>query len=109
MGSKGTGIDIPVVDIRPGNREAARQVLDAATNYGFVFIENNDTGIDVKDIDHMFDLSQKFFASPEAEKDEVSIRSNKAGKNHGYLSQGVEKLDPATQKRPDVKESVVDL
>ena len=52
----------------------------------------------------MFDISKKFFAAPESVKEEVAIHSNKAGKNHGWLSRGVEKLDPATQKRPDVKE-----
>jgi hypothetical protein len=39
-------------------------------------------------------------------KEQVSIASNKAGKNHGWLSQGIEKLDPKTQKRADVKEYV---
>ncbi|KAK3110124.1 hypothetical protein LTR53_015913 [Teratosphaeriaceae sp. CCFEE 6253] len=106
MGSMGTEAQIPVIDIRASNPDAPRQLLDAATRYGFVFIENKDTGVDVADINFMFDLSRQFFASPIEVKEEVSINSNKAGKNHGWLSQGVEKLDPATQKRPDVKEYV---
>jgi isopenicillin N synthase-like dioxygenase len=53
----------------------------------------------------MFELSKEFFHSPLEQKEAVSISSNKAGKNHGWLSQGVEKLDPATQQRPDVKEA----
>ncbi|KAK3110344.1 hypothetical protein LTR53_015445 [Teratosphaeriaceae sp. CCFEE 6253] len=105
MGSMGTEAQIPVIDIRASNPDAPRQLLDAATRYGFVFIENKDTGVDVADINFMFDLSWQFFASPIEIKEEVSINSNKAVKNHGWLSQGVEKLDPATQKRPDVKEA----
>lgn len=97
---------IPVVDIRPCNPNASEQLLDAAAKYGFVFIENKETGIEPKEIDHIFELSQAFFASPIEIKEEVSISSNKAGKNHGWLSRGVEKLDPATQTRPDVKELV---
>ncbi|TKA69823.1 hypothetical protein B0A55_07504 [Friedmanniomyces simplex] len=105
MGSTGSeAARIPVIDIRPSNADAPKQLLDAATRYGFVFIENNEIGIAPEDIDHMFDLSQQFFASPIDLKQEVSISSNKAGKNHGWLSRGVEKLDPSTQQRPDVKD-----
>ncbi|KAK1079174.1 hypothetical protein LTR33_006610 [Friedmanniomyces endolithicus] len=105
MGSTGDETArIPVLDISPSNMNGPKQLLDAATKYGFVFIENNETGIAVEDIDHMFDLSKQFFDSPVETKQEVSINSNKAGKNHGWLSRGVETLDPSTQKRPDVKD-----
>ena len=97
-------LDIPVIDIRPGNVNASQQLLDAAASGGFVFIENEDTGINPSDIAQMFELSRSFFALPLEIKEQVSISSNKAGKNYGWLSRGVEKLDPATQKRPDVKE-----
>lgn len=98
-------MEIPVIDISPSNEQAPSQLLDAAATYGFVFIENSDgVGIPANEISHMFHLSKSFFASPTDVKEEVSISSNKAGKNHGYLSRGIEMLDPATQKRPDVKE-----
>ena len=96
--------DIPIVDIRERNQNASSELLDAAARYGFVFIENDGTSITPNDIAHMFDLSEQFFASPLSEKEEVSISSNKAGKNHGWLSRGIEKLDPAIQQRADVKE-----
>nr|POF18621.1 upf0676 protein [Quercus suber] len=99
-------VPIPIIDISPSNPHAARQLLDAATSYGFVYIDNNAaTGISPSAIDVMFDLSKHFFAAPRQVKEEVSISSNKAGKNHGWLGQGVEKLDPKVQKRPDVKEA----
>ena len=94
---------IPVVDLSTNNPNASSQLLDAAAEYGFVFIENNDTDIPSRDINNLFALSREFFASPTEEKEEVAIGSNKAGKNHGWLSRGIEKLS-ATQKRADVKE-----
>lgn len=104
MGSTNEKAQIPVIDISPRNPDGPRQLLDAASRYGFVFIENNDAGIPPEDIAQMFDLSKQFFAVPVEEKESVSIKSNSVGKNHGWLSQGVEKLDPRTQKRADVKE-----
>lgn len=89
---------IPVIDISPRNPHASHQLLDAASRYGFVFVENNDAGIDPADIAHMFDLSREFFASPVDVKEEVSIRTNTAGKNLGWLSRGTETLDPRNQK-----------
>lgn len=97
---------IPVIDISSQNANAAKQLLDAAANYGFVFIENNEVGISYDAIANMFDLSRGFFALPVELKQEVAINSAEANKNHGWLSRGVEKLDPATQKAPDVKECV---
>lgn len=101
-----TTLQIPVIDISASNPNAASQLLSSAATYGFVFVENNDAGIPPADIKQMFELSKDFFASPVSVKEEVAISSNKAGKNHGWLSRGVEKLDPETQVRADVKEYV---
>lgn len=97
--------EIPVIDISPSNPNAPQELLSAASEYGFVFIENNpETGIPPQDIAEIFTLSKKFFAAPIDVKEEVAISSNKAGKNLGWLSRGIEKLDPKTQKSADVKE-----
>lgn len=103
-----TKANIPVIDISPSNPDAPEQLLSAASKYGFVFIKNSPEtgGIPPQDIAKMFELSKEFFAAPLEVKEQVSIASNKAGKNHGWLSQGIEKLDPKTQKRADVKEYV---
>jgi isopenicillin N synthase-like dioxygenase len=100
--------NIPVIDISPSNSNAPEELLSAASKYGFVFIKNGTetSGIPPQDIAKMFELSKEFFAAPVEVKQEVSIASNKAGKNQGWLSQGIEKLDPKTQKRADVKEYV---
>lgn len=105
MSSNSSPLQISVIDISPSNPDAASQLLSSAATYGFVFIENNAaTGIPPEDVEQMFGLSKQFFASPTEVKQEVAISSNKAGKNHGWLSRGVEKLDPGRQMRADVKE-----
>ncbi|KAF2161275.1 hypothetical protein M409DRAFT_69881 [Zasmidium cellare ATCC 36951] len=96
---------IPVIDISPANKNAPAELLDAACRFGFVFVANNEAGISPELISKVFDISTEFFALPNEVKQEVSIASNKAGKNHGWLSQGVEKLDPKVQVRADVKEA----
>lgn len=104
MGSISETVQIPVIDISEANPDAPEQLLEAAKKFGFVFVANNSAGIAPQLIDKLFQLSKDFFALPTEVKEKVSISSNKAGKNHGWLSQGVEKLDPQVQKRPDVKE-----
>ena len=96
---------IPIIDIRDSS--AAEDLLRAAANYGFVYIDNIDGPVKPGAIANMFDISKRFFDLPTDVKETVAISSNKAGGNHGWLSRGVEKLDPATQKRPDVKECVL--
>lgn len=97
-------MNIPVVDISSSNPDAPAQLLNAAKDYGFVFVENNGDVIPRDQIAELFQLSEEFFASPVEIKEEVSIGSNQAGKNHGWLKRGVEMLDPATQKQADIKE-----
>ncbi|KAI4737787.1 iron/ascorbate family oxidoreductase [Aureobasidium sp. EXF-12298] len=48
---------IPVIDISPSNPHAATQLLDAAANNGFVFIENNTAAaIPPATVENMFNL-----------------------------------------------------
>lgn len=48
---------IPVIDISASNTDAAKQILDAAANNGFVFIENNAAaGMPPAKVIEMFDL-----------------------------------------------------
>ncbi|KAI7263516.1 hypothetical protein KC345_g9111 [Hortaea werneckii] len=105
--NKSETVEIPVIDLSPSNPHASSELLDAAAHYGFVFIANDPstTGLSTAEIDTIFSLSKQFFSSPTQIKEEVSIASNQAGKNVGWLSQGIEKLDPTTQKRPDIKEA----
>ncbi|KAJ4370051.1 hypothetical protein N0V83_005815 [Neocucurbitaria cava] len=61
-------------------------------------------GVALVEIERMFELSKEFFALPRQVKQEISIRWTAAANNHGWISEGAESLDPARQKRPDVKE-----
>lgn len=111
MGSNtynGDLIDIPVIDINASNSKAPQELLDAACKHGFIFIANDasdESSISTALIDQQFSLSQQFFALPTHIKQQVSVATSTAGKNHGWLSQGIEKLDPGVQQRPDVKEA----
>ena len=50
-------VEIPVIDISPSNTNAARDILEAAAKFGFVYVENNEAaGIPSADIGRMFDL-----------------------------------------------------
>jgi len=57
---------IPVIDISPSNPHAATQLLDAAANNGFVFIENNVAeAMPPATVENMFDLVNIFGFKPE--------------------------------------------
>jgi isopenicillin N synthase-like dioxygenase len=48
-------VDIPVIDIDDGE-QAAKAIVQAASQYGFVFVKNGDHGISIDRIDTMFEL-----------------------------------------------------
>jgi isopenicillin N synthase-like dioxygenase len=106
---------IPVIDISNPSDEVARQVFEAASTHGFLFIKNDGVTIPPKDIDEMFNLvcthtafyplhthtsqSKEFFSSPEDHKSEYAIHSDKAGGiNRGWVKMAGESLDPEGQK-----------
>ncbi|KAH0284477.1 Clavaminate synthase-like protein [Aureobasidium namibiae CBS 147.97] len=92
---------IPVIDISPANAHAATQLLDAAANNGFVFIENNAAAaMPPTAVGNMFDLSKQFFQSPIENKQECPTQNNR-----GWVSMQQETLDPGNQKRGDFKEA----
>ncbi|KAF9700466.1 hypothetical protein EKO04_002055 [Ascochyta lentis] len=100
------GSSIPVIDISKPSDEIARQVLDAASTHGFLFIKNDGVTIPPKDIDDMFKLSREFFHSPQEQKSEYAIHSDKAGGiNRGWVRMAGESLDPEGQKQGDPKEA----
>ncbi|KAJ8108515.1 hypothetical protein OPT61_g8123 [Boeremia exigua] len=99
--AKAESMTIPVIDISNPSDEVARQVLDAASTHGFLFIKNDGVTIPPQDIDDMFKLneSQDFFTSPEEHKGEYAIHSDKAGGiNRGWVKMAGEALDPEGQK-----------
>jgi isopenicillin N synthase-like dioxygenase len=104
--------EIPVIDISPSNSHAATQLLDAATEHGFVFIENNAVaGMPPANVESMFDLvslsafrnrkkntddkeqSKQFFQGSIENKQECPAQNNR-----GWVSMQQETLDPGNQK-----------
>jgi isopenicillin N synthase-like dioxygenase len=88
---------IPVIDISGDLPEAevAKQLVDAAATYGFVYIKNEGKDIPIEAINNIFDLvstpipcqiyqniylqnnqSKKFFSSPIEEKQPCKIQEN---------------------------------
>jgi hypothetical protein len=51
-----TTSEIPVIDMSNPSPEVAKQVLEAASTHGFLFIKNDGVTIPPKDIHDMFQL-----------------------------------------------------
>ncbi|KAF3037247.1 hypothetical protein E8E12_006697 [Didymella heteroderae] len=98
--------DIPVIDISNPSNDVARQVLEAASTHGFLFIKNDGVTITPQDIDDMFKLSRDFFSRNDEHKAEYAIHSDKAGGiNRGWVKMAGESLDPEGQQQGDPKEA----
>ncbi|KAF2743588.1 Clavaminate synthase-like protein [Sporormia fimetaria CBS 119925] len=98
--------NIPVIDLSNPSPETAKEVLDAASTHGFLFIKNDGLTIPSEDIAAMFELSKAFFAQPESVKSEYAIHSDKAGGlNRGWVRMQGEALDPEGTKHGDPKEA----
>ncbi|KUJ09983.1 Clavaminate synthase-like protein [Mollisia scopiformis] len=102
--TNGTSGLIPVIDISGSlpQKEVAKQLVDAAATYGFVYIKNLGKDIPIEAIDSIFDLSKEFFTSPLEVKQPCKIQEN----NRGWVGMHAETLDTKNQKRGDFKEAM---
>lgn len=91
---------LQVVDISKVDRATGKELLEAATSQGFLFVEGH--GFTSEEVQRLFDTSKEFFELPEAQKNEVPIDES----NHGYTNYGGENLDPSAQKKGDPKEAM---
>ncbi|KAF8449741.1 hypothetical protein BDZ91DRAFT_751695 [Kalaharituber pfeilii] len=92
---------IPVIPLVDDSEVCAKQLVDAAREWGFLYIS---AGSDIPEnkIARMFELSKKFFSSPREEKQKCAISEN----NRGWSSMHSETLDPQNQRRGDFKEAL---
>ncbi|KAK0124213.1 hypothetical protein ONS95_009192 [Cadophora gregata] len=99
----GSNGQIPVIDISGSlpESEVAKQLVDAAATYGFVYVKNEGKDIPVNVIEDVFQLSKSFFKSPIEEKKTCTIQTN----NRGWVGMHAETLDPKTQRMGDFKEA----
>lgn len=91
---------LKIVDISASEKQAAREILDAATSQGFLFIEGH--GFTDEEVQSLFKTSEEFFRLPDSYKEKYQIDSS----NHGYTRQGGENLDPNSLKTGDPKEAL---
>ncbi|KAI5924366.1 2OG-Fe(II) oxygenase superfamily protein [Camillea tinctor] len=94
---------IPVIDISAeGTDEAqiAKELVDAAVEYGFVYVKNTGRDISVEQVENAFNVSRALFSSPLEDKQRCKIEKN----NRGWSGMHTETLDPKTQRVGDFKE-----
>ncbi|KAI1811907.1 2OG-Fe(II) oxygenase superfamily protein [Poronia punctata] len=94
---------IPVIDISGHGDDQARiakQLVDAAADFGFVYIKNTGHDISAAQIEQAFNTSKTLFESPLADKKRCKIEKN----NQGWSGMHTETLDPKTQRVGDFKE-----
>ncbi|EMG48433.1 hypothetical protein SBY92_003321 [Candida maltosa Xu316] len=91
---------LKVINISQSTPTIAKELLDAATSQGFLFLEGHD--FTQKEVDQLFDLSKDFFNLPTDYKLKYPVDSS----NHGYAQMGKENLNPSDQKQGDPKEAL---
>ncbi|KAI1799371.1 Clavaminate synthase-like protein [Daldinia bambusicola] len=93
---------LPVVDISAegvDQTQIAKELVDAAIDYGFVYIKCQD--VSAEQIDNAFKVSRILFDSPVEDKQRCKIEKN----NQGWTGMHTETLDPKTQRVGDFKEA----
>jgi len=95
---------IPVIDIAPlldGNDKhaVAKQIREALSNIGFMYVKNH--GIDRDFVDSVFDIARRFFDLPMEQKMKLHISKSDVALR-GYIEPFGENTDPGKTK--DLKE-----
>ncbi|KAI1462374.1 2OG-Fe(II) oxygenase superfamily protein [Annulohypoxylon moriforme] len=95
---------IPIIDISAkgtDQAQVAKELVDAAVEYGFVYIRNAGRDISTEQIENAFNISRILFKSPLEDKQRCTIEKN----NQGWSGMHSETLDPKTQRVGDFKEA----
>ncbi|KAI1876501.1 hypothetical protein JX265_004027 [Neoarthrinium moseri] len=95
---------IPIIDISADGADqaqVAKALVDAAAEYGFVYIKNAGKDISAEQIENAFNVSRTLFSTPTEEKQKCKIQKN----NQGWSGMHTETLDPKTQRVGDFKEA----
>lgn len=59
MSSDSNTIELPVIDVTNSNDTTAKQLINAVTEHGFVYLKNNHGEIPTNDLDELFTLVGK--------------------------------------------------
>jgi isopenicillin N synthase-like dioxygenase len=92
-------MEIPVISLAAPEAEVARQLREACTAHGFLYVA--DHGVPAGLIQAQFDWAARFFSLPEERKEAIHLFRS-TGKR-GWEGIGAQKLDAGAQ--PDRKES----
>jgi isopenicillin N synthase-like dioxygenase len=93
---------LPVIDISNPTLEVGKEMLAAATKYGFLYIDTNGTGFTEEIVDREFAIGHKFFSLSDSVKAESTIDET----NRGWTGMHTEVLDPKNQRKGDFKEAL---
>lgn len=84
-------IQLPIIDVANTSPDNGRRLVDAAVEYGFLYISPSGTLFTESLVKSQFDLSKQFFAQPTAEKEKYRIGTD----NRGFTGMHNEILDPS--------------
>ncbi|KAK2804201.1 hypothetical protein FQN51_002290 [Onygenales sp. PD_10] len=70
-------VQLPVINIAEATPAAGKAMIDAATKYGFFYVDSASSQFTNEDVDGAFAMAREFFASPYEEKDSVRIGTNR--------------------------------
>ncbi|PGH02285.1 hypothetical protein GX51_04725 [Blastomyces parvus] len=95
-------VQLPVINISKATPAVGKSMIDAATKYGFFYVDSASSDFSNGDVEGAFAMAREFFASPYEEKAAVAIGTN----NRGWSGMHAETLDPEHQQRGDFKEAM---
>ncbi|OAX79821.1 hypothetical protein ACJ72_05853, partial [Emergomyces africanus] len=98
----GAPVQLPVINISEATPSVGKAMIDAATKYGFFYVDSASSDFSNDDVESAFAMAREFFASPYEEKAVVKIGTN----NRGWSGMHAETLDPEHQQRGDFKEAM---
>lgn len=108
MGSLGAtastndAVKLPVINISEPSLQVGKDLLAAATKFGFLYVDTAGTGFSRNNVDAAFELSRQFFVSPQDQKKACEIGTD----NNGWTGMHTEILDPKSQRKGDFKEAL---
>ncbi|OJD27377.1 hypothetical protein ACJ73_01222 [Blastomyces percursus] len=87
-------VQLPVINISKATPAVGTAMIDAATKYGFFYVDSASSDFSNDDVEGAFAMAREFFASPYEEKAAVAIGTN----NRGWSGMHAETLDPEHQQ-----------
>ncbi|KAL2381686.1 hypothetical protein RJ035_006354 [Blastomyces gilchristii] len=100
--ARAAAVQLPVINISKATPAVGKAMIDAATKYGFFYVDSASSYFSSDDVEGAFAMAREFFASPYEEKAVVAIGTN----NRGWSGMHAETLDPKHQQRGDFKEAM---